>query len=360
MKENIMELDTVALDDEKSALLIIDQTKLPGKVEILQLTNQDEIWQAIKLLQVRGAPAIGIAAAFGIYLAAKGLQGKSKEAFKTELESAVEYLNSARPTAVNLSWALNRMWRVAERSLELPDKELFQVIAEMKKEALAIQQEDIITCQRIGEYGLSLLKPGMSLLTHCNAGKLATSKYGTATAPMYLGHQRGYNFKIYCDETRPLLQGARLTSFELSCAGMDVTVQCDNMAASLMKAGLVDAVFTGCDRVAMNGDTANKIGTLPLAIVAARYNIPFYICAPTSTIDLECSTGADIKIEERDGKEIFGMWYKERMVPDGVKLYNPAFDVTDAELISAIITEFGIARPPYTSSLAEIMARTGR
>ncbi len=209
----------------------------------------------------------------------------------------------------------------------------------------------------IGEYGLSLVKPGDGLLTHCNAGQLATVKYGTATAPMYLGHERGYNFRIFSDETRPLLQGARLTSFELKESGLDVTVICDNMSATVMRNGWVDAVFVGCDRVAANGDTANKIGTSMVALAAKRYGVPMYICAPTSTIDLNTLTGKEIHIEERPAEEVVEMWYKKRMAPEGVKVFNPAFDVTDHDLIAGIVTEYGIARAPYTESLKEIFKK---
>ena len=201
------------------------------------------------------------------------------------------------------------------------------------------------------------MKPGDGILTHCNAGQLATSKYGTATAPIYLGEEKGYHFKVFCDETRPLLQGARLTSFELHSAGVDTTLICDNMSASVMRQGWVNAVFVGCDRVAANGDTANKIGTSVVAAVAARYHVPVYICAPTSTIDMECPTGEQIKIEQRKPEEVTEMWYKERMAPEGVKVYNPAFDVTDHELIAGIVTEYGVARAPYTESLKEIFRK---
>ena len=202
-----------------------------------------------------------------------------------------------------------------------------------------------------------MVKPGFGLLTHCNAGQLATVRYGTATAPMYLGHARGYGFRVYCDETRPLLQGARLTSFELSSAGIDTTLICDNMAASVMKKGLIDAVFVGCDRVAANGDAANKIGTLGVAILAKHFGIPFYVVAPSSTIDMNTPTGADIVIEERDGSEICEMWYEQRMAPEGIKTWNPAFDVTEHDLVSAIVTEYGVARAPYDVSLREIFAK---
>jgi methylthioribose-1-phosphate isomerase len=352
MGQNILDYETVALQDEASVLVIVDQTRLPNETRLLRLTTQKEIWQAIYLLQVRGAPAIGVTAAYGFYLAAKEINTEDYQEFLARLQPAKEYLNSARPTAVNLSWALNRMHRVARCSEALGVAAAKQCLL---REARAIQAEDIETCRRIGEYGLSLLKPGYGLLTHCNAGQLATSKYGTATASMYLGQQRGYHFHVYCDETRPLLQGARLTAFELSEAGIDVTLICDNMAASVMKNGWVNAVFTGCDRVAANGDAANKIGTLPLAIAARRFGVPFYICAPTSTVDMETGSGEAIHIEQRPPEEVTDMWYRERMAPEHVKVYNPAFDVTDADLITAIITEYGIVYPPYTQSLAAIM-----
>ena len=227
----------------------------------------------------------------------------------------------------------------------------------LKAEAVEIWQEDIRVCKKIGEYGLTLVKPGDGILTHCNAGQLATSKYGTATAPVYLGEEKGYHFKVFADETRPLLQGARLTAFELQSSGVDVTLICDNMSATVMKNGWVNAVFVGCDRVAANGDTANKIGTSVVAAVAKYYNVPVYICAPTSTIDLNTRTGADSHIEQRPAEEVTAMWYKERMAPEGVKVFNPAFDVTDHELIAGVVTEYGIARAPYTESLQEIFKK---
>lgn len=229
------------------------------------------------------------------------------------------------------------------------------MLTALKEEALKIKQEDIAVCKAIGENGLTLVKPGDGILTHCNAGQLATCKYGTATAPIYLGQERGYNFKVFADETRPLLQGARLTAFELFSAGVDVTLICDNMSATVMRQGKVNAVFVGCDRVAANGDTANKIGTSVVATVAKRYNVPVYICAPTSTIDLDTPTGADINIEQRPDSEVTEMWYKERMAPEGVKVFNPAFDVTDHDLIAGIVTENGIAYEPYTESLRKMV-----
>lgn len=352
--KTIMDYDTVGLDDDNSALVIIDQTQLPYKIEMLHLTTQKSIWDAIYLLQVRGAPAIGVAAAFGIYLAAKEIKADGYEEFYTQFKAAKEYLDSARPTAVNLSWALKRMEGIVVSNA---DKTVAEIKECLLKESIAIKEEDIWVCKQIGEYGLSLVKPGDGLLTHCNAGQLATAKYGTATAPMYLGHERGYNFRIFADETRPLLQGARLTAFELHESGLDVTLICDNMSATVMKNGWVNAVFVGCDRVAANGDTANKIGTSVVAAVASRYHVPVYICAPTSTIDMNTLTGDDIHIEERPAEEVTQMWYKERMAPVGVKVFNPCFDVTDNDLIAGIVTEYGIAKPPYKESLREIFKK---
>ncbi len=353
-KKSIMDYDTVALDEENNALVIIDQTQLPYHTEILSLTKQEDIWNAIYLLQVRGAPAIGVAAAIGIYLAAREIRADGFDEFYAEFQKAKDYLDSARPTAVNLSWALNRMEQVV---LKHKEKTVPEIVEFLHKEAVEIREEDIWVCRMIGEYGLSLVKPGDGLLTHCNAGQLATVKYGTATAPMYLGHEKGYNFRIFSDETRPLLQGARLTSFELKESGLDVTVICDNMSATVMRNGWVNAVFVGCDRVAANGDTANKIGTSMVALAAKRYGVPMYICAPTSTIDLNTPTGREIHIEERPAEEVVEMWYKKRMAPEGVKVFNPAFDVTDNDLIAGIVTEYGIARAPYTESLKEIFRK---
>lgn len=348
-----MDYDTVRLDDENNAVVIIDQTKLPGKIEIISLHTAQEIWDAIYLLQVRGAPAIGVAAAYGIYVLAKQMDTEDYDTFYREFVRQKEYLDSSRPTAVNLSWALNRMQRVVETH---SGETVAQIKEALHRESVAIQEEDIWVCRMIGEHGLTLVKPGDGILTHCNAGQLATSKYGTATAPIYLGEERGYHFHVFADETRPLLQGARLTAFELQSSGVDVTLICDNMSATVMKNGWVNAVFVGCDRVAANGDAANKIGTSVVAAVAKYYGVPVYICAPTSTIDLNTPTGAEIKIEQRPAEEVTEMWYKERMAPEGVKVFNPAFDVTNHELIAGIVTEYGVARAPYTESLAAIFA----
>ncbi|MCM1135607.1 MAG: S-methyl-5-thioribose-1-phosphate isomerase [Clostridium sp.] len=373
MDKNIMEYETVELDEKEGGILIIDQTSLPGKTEIIRLRTVQEIWDAIYLLKVRGAPAIGVTAAFGMYVLAKEIvdtekrlskdadssfKGKSIswEAFYERFKAQKEYLDSARPTAVNLSWALNRMDNVCRKAHE-DGKSVEEILEILHREARLVKEEDIQVCKAIGEYGLSLVKPGDGILTHCNAGQLATCKYGTATAPIYLGQERGYHFRVFADETRPLLQGARLTAYELHSAGVDVTLICDNMSAMVMKNGWVNAVFVGCDRVAANGDVANKIGTSVVAAVAKRYGVPFYVCAPTSTIDLATPTGAEIKIEQRPAEEVTEMWYKERMAPEGVKVFNPAFDVTDNELITAIVTENGIARAPFEKSLREMCGR---
>ena len=349
---SIMSYETVALDEENHALVIIDQTKLPGQVKMLHLTEQKDIWQAIYLLQVRGAPAIGVAAGFGLYLAARQIQADGFEDFYRQLHEAKEYLNSSRPTAVNLSWALNRMEQVAMNHREKPVAEIQELL---RRECIAIKEEDVWMCRKIGEYGLSLIKDGDGVLTHCNAGQLATSKYGTALAPIHLGRERGMNFHVYCAETRPLLQGARLSSFELHADGVDTTVICDNMASQVMKNGWVNAVFVGCDRVAANGDACNKIGTSGVAILAKYYGIPFYVLGPTSTIDMSIEKGEDIHIEQRPAEEVTEMWYKKRMAPEGVKVYNPAFDVVPAELVSGIVTENGVVSPVTRETIARIV-----
>lgn len=350
-EKNIMAYDTVALKDEEDAVAIIDQTKLPGEIQVILLKTAAEIWDAIYKLKVRGAPAIGVAAAFGIYVLAKKIPAKEYQDFLEEFQKQKEYLDSARPTAVNLSWALERMEQVVR---DHKDQSVAEIKNLLKAEALGIQEEDIRVCKSIGEFGLTLLKPGDGILTHCNAGKLAAIRYGTATAPIYLGQERGYGFRVFADETRPLLQGARLTAFELSSSGVDVTLICDNMSAAVMRNGWVNAVFVGCDRVAANGDTANKIGTSVVAAVAKQYGVPFYVAAPTATIDLNTPTGAEIVIEQRAAAEVTDMWYQTPMAPEGVKVFNPAFDVTDHVLIDGIVTEYGIARPPYETSLRKV------
>lgn len=347
-------VQSVILDDANNSLIILDQTLLPGEKRFIELKTEKDVWDAIYELKVRGAPAIGITAAYEIYLSVKKYDVQSYEQLHEHFKKTKEYLASSRPTAVNLFWALNRM----EERLKKESKNTIAVIkTALKEEADNIYKEDEKVCKSIGEYALSLLKPGFGLLTHCNPGTIATARYGTALAPIYLGNERGYDFKVFADETRPLLQGARLTTWELKQAGVDVTLICDNMASIVMKEGKIQAVLVGCDRVAANGDTANKIGTSSVAILAKYYNIPFYVCAPISTIDLDCKSGEDIKIEIRPEKEITTKWYTKPMVPEGVKAYNPAFDVTNEELITAIITEKGIVYPPFSENLKKVLQK---
>ncbi|OAA85793.1 S-methyl-5-thioribose-1-phosphate isomerase [Clostridium coskatii] len=345
-------VQSVILDDANNSLIILDQTLLPGEKRFIELKTQKDVWDAIYELKVRGAPAIGITAAYEIYLSVKKCDAQSYEQLYEYFKKTKEYLASSRPTAVNLFWALNRM---EERLKKESKNAIADIKTALKEEADNIYKEDEKVCKSIGEYALSLLKPGFGLLTHCNPGTIATAKYGTALAPIYLGSERGYDFKVFVDETRPLLQGARLTTWELKQAGVDVTLICDNMASIVMKEGKIQSVLVGCDRVAANGDTANKIGTSSVAILAKYYNIPFYVCAPISTIDLNCKSGKDIKIEIRPEKEITTKWYIKPMVPEGVKAYNPAFDVTDEGLITAIITEKGIVYPPFSENLKKIL-----
>jgi methylthioribose-1-phosphate isomerase len=345
-------VDVSAVSFRDGQLVILDQTQLPGREVYVVLKNKEDVWDAIKKLMVRGAPAIGIAAAYGLYISTKDSTADTVSAFIDEVQPVAEYLNSSRPTAVNLSWALRRQMK-ALRDLEAKGGSVDDAKALLLSEADAIRQEDEDSCRRMGEYGLSLLKPGMGILTHCNAGTLATAKYGTSIAPLYLGQERGYDFKVYSDETRPLLQGARLTAWELCRAGIDETVICDNMAYTVMKNGWIDAVLVGCDRMAANGDGANKIGTAGLSVIAKYFNVPFYMYVPTSTIDLDTPTGDDIKIELRDSEEIRSLWYSEPQVPAEAKTYNPAFDVTPAENITAIITENGIVRQPFAENLVK-------
>ncbi len=350
-------LDTVAFDEASEEVTIIDQTGLPGRLETRRLRTQPEIWEAIKSLRVRGAPAIGITAGLGLYLAARDLAAAGVEDFYPALAEASAYLNSSRPTAVNLSWALERLLaRAEERRGQTPAA----VVAALRAEALAILEEDVRVCRAIGRHGLTLIRDGDGLLTHCNAGRLAAVRYGTATAPMYVGLEAGLRFKIFADETRPLLQGARLTAYELMAAGFDVTLICDNMAATVLKKGWVRAVFVGCDRVAANGDTANKIGTLPLSIAARRYGVPVYVCAPTATIDLGTPDGDRIVIEERPGSEITDRWYAEPQAPAGCRTFNPAFDVTERDLVSAFVTEYGVVRPPFAEGFQRLFAAKAR
>lgn len=341
----------VHLGEDGRSVVILDQTQLPNRQVYLTLRTVDEIYDAIKRLSVRGAPAIGICAGYGMYVLALAKTGLDRASFVRWLRADGEKLISSRPTAVNLSWAVKRMLSVMEASGGGSPAE---IAAEMGKEAIAIHDEDIAMCTRISEFGLSLLKDGDGVITHCNAGPLATSKYGTAIGPLLLGKERGYAFRVFADETRPLLQGARLTSYELERAGVDVTLICDNMASVVLKSGQVQAAFVGCDRVAANGDFANKIGTSGLAILCKYYGVPFYTLGPSSTIDMSCASGADIEIELRDPEEIKNLWYREPMALAETKCYNPAFDVTDHSLLTAIVTDRGIVYPPFDVNLKKL------
>jgi len=341
-------------------LRLLDQTKLPGEQVYIDCHDVATVWDAIKRLVVRGAPAIGVAAAYGCVVAVQEARGGASEA-REVLQKACDYLASSRPTAVNLFWALDRMKRVEPCTAEA-------LLAEAKR----IHEEDAAMCRKIGEHGLELIRrlhpkpetriptPGISILTHCNAGALATGGIGTATAPMYLAHEQGLPLRVFADETRPLLQGARLTAFELAAAGVDVTLICDDMAAQVMREGRIDMVITGADRIAANGDTANKIGTYNLAVLAKHHGIPFYIAAPSSTFDLSIADGSAIPIEQRDGREITDSYgsggAKAQPGIPGVKTYNPAFDVTPHELIAAIVTEKGIIEPVNSQTVRRLLA----
>ncbi len=346
--ESVTHIDNVRLSDDGGAVVIIDQTLLPNETVYLTLKAPDELWEAIYSLRVRGAPSIGIFAAYAIYVLAAQIEETEFEGFYAKFAEYRDYLDSSRPTAVNLGKMLGRMDKTA---LANRDKAVPEIVAILKEEALKIHQEDMDMCRAISEYGLELVKDGFGILTHCNAGPLATSRYGTGLGTIFLGKERGMEFHAWVDETRPLLQGARLTSYELQMAGVDCTLICDNMASIVMKEGKIDACFVGCDRVAANGDTANKIGTSGVAILAKHYGIPFYVFCPSSTIDFNCKTGADIEIEQRKPDEIKTKFFEKPMALPEVKCYNPAFDVTDNDLITAIVTEKGICRAPYTESL---------
>ena len=331
----------VGLTEEEDKVRILDQSQLPNREVFLELSGLEELIESIHALRVRGAPAIGIFASYAMYVLAQQVEGDV-----AQLEQLGERLAAARPTAVNLRWAVERMLNCARQAED--------VLSALRAECVAIHEEDVAMCFAISEHGLSLLKDGDGVLTHCNAGPIATSKYGTAQGPLLLSKERGLNIKVFADETRPLLQGARLTAYELHRAGVDVTLICDNMASMVMKNGWVQVCFVGCDRVAANGDTANKIGTSGVAVLARHYGIPVYVLGPTSTIDMNCPTGADIPIELRDPEEIRSRWYAEPMTPAGVKCFNPSFDVTDHELITGIVTEKGICYPPFDVSLKKL------
>jgi methylthioribose-1-phosphate isomerase len=329
-------------------LLILDQQQLPHHTVYLNVTSIEHVWDAISKLKVRGAPAIGISAAFGLALWSNSEKETNLEVFLSKLQTQRDYLASSRPTAVNLFWALDRVVRAAQQAVSVED-----AIEIIEQEAINIQTEDENTCRKIGEYALSLLQDGDAVMTICNAGAIATSKYGTALAPFHLAKEKGWNLSVYANETRPVLQGSRLTAWELQANDVDVTLITDNMAAHTLKTKNIKAVIVGCDRVAANGDTANKIGTFGLALQAKALGIPFYVACPLSTLDLETASGEEIPIEERPEEEVTHL-NGVRIAPEGIKVFNPAFDVTPAEYISAIITEKGIVSGNYKVSLPKL------
>ena len=345
--KNIFGFDSVDISEDNSKIIILDQTLLPNKEEFLEIDSLEKLIDSIVKLRVRGAPAIGVAAALGMAVILNRSESKSFDELSAELKYISQKLTDTRPTAVNLKWAVEKIkskfFEVAKKS----SNNRCKIISAIIEEARLIKQSDIEMCEELAIRGLTLLKPEMGILTHCNAGHLAVSRLGTALAPIYLGNLKGYNFKVFVDETRPLLQGARLTAYELNKAGIEVTLICDNMASLVMSQGKIDAVMVGCDRIAANGDVANKIGTSSLAILAGYYNIPFYVLGPESTIDSKTSSGDKITIEERPEFEVTDLWYSQKMAPEGIKVYNPAFDITPSNLITAIITKKEIYRYPY-------------
>ncbi len=331
-----MPVETITWSNGK--VKFIDQTLLPHKFKVVLTDDVKRLWRAIKKLEIRGAPAIGIAGALGIVIGTKDSAAERFDTFFKELKIIADYLGSSRPTAVNLFWAIERMKKTAYKNR---DKKVKEIKRRLLKEAISIISEDKSSCRRMAAFGAGFVKKNSNILTHCNAGGLATADYGTALGVLFEARRQGKHFKVYVDETRPLLQGARLTTWELMREGIDTTLICDNMAASLMAKGKIDMIFVGADRIAANGDTANKIGTYNLAVLADYHGIPFYVVAPISTFDLTLKTGTDIPIEERNGDEVRGI--PGRLIaPRNVKVYNPAFDVTPAGLITAIITERGI------------------
>lgn len=330
----------------------IDQTRLPGRLKFVDCSSVERLWKAIRRLEIRGAPAIGIAGALGVALAAHVSRAKDSRCLLADVNAASRFLASSRPTAVNLFWALERMEKTA---LDHSHKGAAEVRRMLLKEALDILDEDKAACRRMARHGASLVRSGDRILTHCNAGGLATADYGTALGVLFEARRKGKRIRVYADETRPLLQGARLTAWELIHAGIDTTLICDNMAASLMAKGMIDKVFVGADRIAANGDAANKIGTYSLAVLAKHHRVPFYVVAPSSTFDLRLKSGKGIPIEERPAAEVRSFQGRE-VAPKNVKVCNPAFDVTPNALITAIVTERGIFRKPYRRTLKRLAA----
>lgn len=338
----------------EESIRIVDQRELPLREVYIELKSADEVAHAIRTMALRGAPLIGVAAAMGVAIEARYSLDLKERDFRARIDRAMSLLRATRPTAKNLFWALSRMEGCIEETgttEEITDR--------LRAEALKIYQEDLETGRRMGEIGASLIREGSVLLTHCNAGGLATTGFGTALAPMYVAHSKGVGFKVYADETRPLLQGSRLTAWELSRAGIGVTVICDSAAHGLLRDGMIDAVFVGADRITLSGDFANKVGTYGIALSAHENGVPFYVVAPTSTIDFEILSGSEIPIEQREPEEVT-MIGGTRFVPEGVDAYNPAFDVTPASLVTGLITEEGLIEKEFESKLKLILsARKG-
>lgn len=342
-----MKITTIEWKNNK--IRLIDQTKLPHKLEYLDIDKLEDLWKAIKLLKVRGAPALGAAAALGVYLGVK--DAGSKDFFR-ELDRVARYIASSRPTARNLFWGIEKICGIA---LSNKNKDTSAIKELLFKEAMQVIASDKVSCRRIASYGSKLIKNRDTILTICNAGILATIDYGTALGVLYRAKKEGKRIKVFACETRPLLQGARLSAWELNKSGIDVTIICDNAAATLMRQGRIDKVIAGADRIAANGDTANKIGTHNLAVLSKYHRVPFYIAAPVSTFDSKIKSGKDIPIEERSGAEVSELLFKRKIAPQGVKIFNPAFDVTAHNLISAIITDKGIIRKPYKENISRIL-----
>ena len=337
---------------KNNSIKIINQEKLPNQLEYVYIKDVSTLWKAIKSMQVRGAPAWGVAAGVGMYLGIKDSKAENFHALSKELDKTAKYIASSRPTAKNLFWAIERICSVAVMNKDAPLPKIKKLVL---KEAQKILEEDKLSCRKIGHFGAKLIKNNDSILTICNAGILATIDYGTALGVMYRAAKEGKRIKVFACETRPMLQGARLTTWELKKSGIDVTLICDSMAATLMRQGKIHKVITGADRIALNGDAANKIGTYNLAVLAHHHNVPFYIAAPNSTFDLSLDSGKDIPIEERNTKEVTELFFKKPIAARGVKVFNPAFDVTPHNLISAFITDKGIIKPPYSKNIAKIL-----
>ncbi|HTZ11115.1 MAG TPA: S-methyl-5-thioribose-1-phosphate isomerase [Candidatus Margulisiibacteriota bacterium] len=345
-------MDIKTIEWSRGKIKIIDQSLLPQELEFIYLKDLPSLWRAIRLLKVRGAPALGAAAALGVYLGVESSREILFPRFYSELNKVIAYLASSRPTARNLFFGLERMREVA---LENKDKPVKAIKEALFKEAQLIIKEDTASCERLSLYGARLIKDNDKILTICNAGALATIECGTALGVIYRAHREGKSLKVYACETRPLLQGARLTAWELQREGIDTTLICDNMAATVMRKGWVDKVIVGADRIAANGDTANKIGTYNLAVLCKYHAIPFYVAAPSSTFDLKMNSGSSIPIEERPAEEITEMFFKKPIAPKGTKVFNPAFDLTPHGLISGIITDKGLIKPPYVKNIARIL-----